>query len=67
MRAKRRKVTKGEFDIEIDGVTYMVEGKKVEKFRKDGTVKKRKFRVKKKDTKDTPLGNINDVTRYRKD
>ena len=65
MKAKKRKVTKGGFDIEIDGVTYTVEGKKVEKFRKDGTVKKRKFKVKKKDTKGTPLGKIKDVTRYR--
>ena len=65
MKAKKKKVTKGEFDIEIDGTTYMVEGKKVEKFRKDGTVKKRKFKVKKKDTKGTPLGKIKDVTRYR--
>lgn len=65
MRAKKKKVTKGGFDIEVDGVTYTVEGKKVEKFRKDGTVKKRKFKVKKKDTKGTPLGKIKDVTRYR--
>lgn len=31
MRAKKRKVTKGTYDIEVDGKTYQVEGKKVEK------------------------------------
>lgn len=30
MRAKR-KVTKGTYDVEVDGKTYQVEGKKVEK------------------------------------
>ena len=31
MRAKKRKVTKGGFDVEVDGKTRMVEGKRVEK------------------------------------
>ena len=31
MRAKKRKVTKGSFDVEVDGKTRIVEGKRVEK------------------------------------
>ena len=56
----KRKVTKGGFDIEIDGKTYVVDGKLVEKIRKDGTVKKRKFKAK------SPVAKIKDVTRYKK-
>lgn len=62
---KRKKVSKGGFDVEVDGKTYIVEGKLVEKKGKDGTVKVRKFKA--KGSKDTPIGKIKDVTRYRKD
>jgi len=69
MRAKKyqdgrkspsRKVTKGEYDIEIDGVTYIVPGKMVEQIRRDGTVKKRKF------VSRSPVAKIKDVTKYPK-
>lgn len=68
MRAKKyqdggkakRKVTKGEYDIEIDGVTYVIPGKMVEQIRRDGTVKKRKF------VSRSPVAKIKDVTKYPK-
>lgn len=31
MRAKKRKVTKGTYGVEVDGKEYQVEGKRVEK------------------------------------
>ena len=64
MKPKKRKVIKGGFDVEVDGETYIVSGKLIEKIRKDGTVKLRKFKA--KGSKDTPVGKIKDVTRYRK-
>lgn len=69
MRAKKyqnggkspsRKVTKGEYDIEIDGVTYIIPGKMVEQIRRDGTVKKRKF------VSRSPVAKIKDVTKFPK-
>lgn len=69
MRAKKyqdggkspsRKVTKGEYDIEIDGVTYIVPGKMVEQIRRDGTVRKRKF------VSRSPVAKIKDVTKFPK-
>jgi len=59
-KGPRRKVTKGEYDIEIDGVTYIIPGKMVEQIRRDGTVRKRKF------TSKSPVVKIKDVTKYPK-
>ena len=33
MRAKKRKVTKGTYDVEVDGKEYQIEGKRAEKRR----------------------------------
>lgn len=33
MKAKKRKVTRGTYDVEVDGKEYQVEGKRVEKRR----------------------------------
>lgn len=59
-KPSQRKVTKGEYDIEIDGVTYTIPGKMVEQIRRDGTVRKRKF------VSRSPVAKIKDVTKYPK-
>ena len=51
-----RKVTRGMFVVEVDGKTYLVKGKRVEKTRGDKTVTKFKARG----GKDTPIKKIND-------
>jgi len=65
-KKKRRTVTKGGFDIEIDGKTYVVEGTLKEWLRKNDLVKRRKFKVTKRGAKGTPLGSINEKTKYNK-
>ena len=65
-KKKRRTVTKGGFDIEIDGETYVVDGTLKEWLGKNDLVKKRKFKVRKRDAKGTPLGSINEKTKYNK-
>lgn len=66
-KPKRRKVVKGGFDIEIDGETYVVDAKMVETIRRDGTVKKRKFKTKPRyDEAPSAPARIKDVTRFPK-
>jgi len=66
-KKKRRTVTKGGFEVEIDGKTYVVDAKMVESIRRDGTVKKRKFKTKPRygEAPSAPA-RIKDVTRYPK-
>ena len=59
-KSPSRKVTKGEYDIEIDGVTYIFPGKMVEQIRRDGTVRKRKF------VSRSFVAKIKDVTKFPK-
>ena len=52
----RRKVSKGTFDVEVDGKSYPVKGKKVVKKRGNKTITKFKARG----GKDTPVKKIKD-------
>lgn len=45
----KRKVTKGTFDMEVDGKKVEVKGKLKEKFSKDGDKKKEVFKARGKD------------------
>ena len=53
---EKRKVSKGTFDVEVDGKSYPVKGKKVVKTRGDKTITK----FKAKGGKDTPIKRIKD-------
>ena len=53
---KKRKVSKGTFDVEVDGKSYGVKGKKVVKTRGGKTITKFKARG----GKDTPIKRIKD-------
>ena len=53
---EKRKVSKGTFDVEVDGKSYPVKGKKVVKTRGDKTITKFKARG----GKDTPIRKIKD-------
>tara|TARA_Y100000361_G_scaffold148388_1_gene161139 strand:- start:190 stop:627 length:438 start_codon:yes stop_codon:yes gene_type:complete len=53
---KKRKVSKGTFDVEVDGKSYPVKGKKVVKTRGDKTITK----FKAKGGKGTPVKRIKD-------
>jgi hypothetical protein len=53
---EKRKVSKGTFDVEVDGKSYPVKGKKVVKRRGDKTITK----FKAKGGKDTPVKKIKD-------
>lgn len=59
MRAKKRSVRKGTFDVEVDGREVAVEGKEVVRKRGNKTVVK--FKAKGKG-KDNPIKRINDKT-----
>lgn len=61
--SKRRDLDQGTFGVEVDGKRYDVEGRKVTKFAKDGTIKKQKFVAKGGDG--SPVKKIKDVTRYQ--
>lgn len=49
MKPKRRKVTKGTFDMEVDGKSVPVKGKLVQRFDKEGNLVSEKFTAKGKD------------------
>ncbi len=53
---KKRKVSKGTFDVEVDGKSYPVKGKKVVKTRGNKTI----TTFKAKGGKDTPVKKIKD-------
>ena len=55
-KKEKRKVSKGTFDVEVDGKTYLVKGKKVVKTRGGKTITKFKARG----GKDTPIKRIKD-------
>tara|TARA_S200002703_G_scaffold23811_1_gene20676 strand:+ start:444 stop:671 length:228 start_codon:yes stop_codon:yes gene_type:complete len=49
MKPKKRKVTKGTFDMEVDGKSVPVKGKLVQRFDKEGNLVAEKFTAKGKD------------------
>ncbi len=49
MKPKKRKVTKGTYDMEVDGKSVPVKGKLVQKFNKKGELVAEKFTARGKD------------------